>query len=198
MKAVSRVHITPHMHWDREWYFTTEESRILLVNNMEEILCRLEQDNEYKYYVLDGQTAILEDYFAVKPENKDRVKKLVEGGKLIIPGTYVRPHRHPHTFELLLPLRGRFVVLNFDDRGTVTHRAILGETCTVLEMAAGTWHAVLSLDTGGIIFEVKHGGYQPVAADDYAHWAPAEGEPGTTELMAWYAQAQVGDSTFAV
>ncbi|MFY1004747.1 hypothetical protein ACNF5F_25185, partial [Escherichia coli] len=26
------------------------------------------------------------------------------------PGTYVRPHRHPHTFELLLPLRGRFVV----------------------------------------------------------------------------------------
>lgn len=60
---------------------------------------------------------------------------------------------------------------------------ILGETCTVLEMAAGTWHAVLSLDTGGIIFEVKHGGYQPVAADDYAHWAPAEGEPGTTELM---------------
>ncbi|WP_135715805.1 Qnr family pentapeptide repeat protein, partial [Klebsiella pneumoniae] len=44
------------------------------------------------------------------------------------PGTYVRPHRHPHTFELLLPLRGRFVVLNFDDRGTVTHRAILGET----------------------------------------------------------------------
>ncbi len=96
----------------------------------------------------------------------------------------MRPHRHPHTFELLLPLRGRFVVLNFDDRGTVTHRAILGETCTVLEMAAGTWHAVLSLDTGGIIFEVKHGGYQPVAADDYAHWAPAEGEPGTTELMA--------------
>lgn len=80
MKAVSRVHInSPHMHWDREWYFTTEESRILLVNNMEEILCRLEQDNEYKYYVLDGQTAIPEDYFAVKPENKDRVKKLVEG-----------------------------------------------------------------------------------------------------------------------
>lgn len=118
--------------------------------------------------------------------------------EFILPGTYVRPHRHPHTFELLLPLRGRFVVLNFDDRGTVTHRAILGETCTVLEMAAGTWHAVLSLDTGGIIFEVKHGGYQPVAADDYAHWAPAEGEPGTTELMAWYAQAQVGDSTFAV
>ena len=79
-----RVHVVPHMHWDREWYFTTEESRILLVNNMEEILERLENDPEYKYYVMDGQTAILEDYFAIKPENKDRLKKLVQEGKLII------------------------------------------------------------------------------------------------------------------
>ncbi|HBL4691061.1 mannosylglycerate hydrolase [Citrobacter sedlakii] len=90
MKAVSRVHITPHMHWDREWYFTTEESRILLVNNMEEILTRLEQDAEYKYYVLDGQTAILEDYFAVVPENKDRVRRLVQAGKLIIGPWYTQ------------------------------------------------------------------------------------------------------------
>ncbi|MCV2533993.1 mannosylglycerate hydrolase [Enterobacter wuhouensis] len=90
MKAVSRVHITPHMHWDREWYFTTEESRILLVNNMEEILTRLEQDEEYKYYVLDGQTAVLEDYFAVKPENRPRVKALVQAGKLIIGPWYTQ------------------------------------------------------------------------------------------------------------
>ncbi|WP_312949539.1 mannosylglycerate hydrolase [Superficieibacter sp.] len=90
MKAVSRVHITPHMHWDREWYFTTEESRILLVNNMEEILTRLEQDAEYKYYVLDGQTAILEDYFAVKPENKARVTALVQAGRLIVGPWYTQ------------------------------------------------------------------------------------------------------------
>ncbi|MEZ9706964.1 alpha-mannosidase, partial [Vibrio breoganii] len=74
----------PHMHWDREWYFTTEESRILLVNNMEEIMKRLESDPEYKYYVLDGQTAVLEDYFAIKPENKERVRDLVQAGKLIV------------------------------------------------------------------------------------------------------------------
>ncbi|RBW47128.1 mannosylglycerate hydrolase [Psychromonas sp. B3M02] len=82
--TTSRVHITPHMHWDREWYFTTEESRILLVNNMEEIMNRLETDPEYKYYVLDGQTALLEDYFTVIPGGKERVKALVEAGKLIV------------------------------------------------------------------------------------------------------------------
>jgi mannosylglycerate hydrolase len=81
---MKKVHIVPHMHWDREWYFTTEESRILLVNNMEEIMIMLEENEDYPYYVLDGQTAILEDYFAAKPENKERVKSLVQKGKLII------------------------------------------------------------------------------------------------------------------
>lgn len=77
---MKKVHIVPHMHWDREWYFTTEESRILLVNNMEEIMTMLEENDDYPHYVLDGQTAILEDYLAAKPENKERIKNLVQKG----------------------------------------------------------------------------------------------------------------------
>lgn len=127
------------------------------------------------------------------PELSDPVQRLAIAME---PGTYIRPHRHPHTFELLLPLSGRFVVLNFDEQGTVTQRVVLGEECTAPEMAAGTGHAVLSLDHAGIIFEVKHGGYQPVAEQDSAPWAPAEGAPGTKDLMAWYAKAQVGDGGF--
>ena len=88
--VASNVHVVPHMHWDREWYFTTEESKILLVNNMEEIMERLEQDDDYPSYVLDGQTAVLEDYFSVKPENRDRVKKLVQQGKLIVGPWYTQ------------------------------------------------------------------------------------------------------------
>jgi mannosylglycerate hydrolase len=87
---MKNVHIVPHMHWDREWYFSTEESRILLVNNMEEIMEMLENNPDYPYYVLDGQTSILEDYFAVKPENKERVKKLVQEGRLIIGPWYTQ------------------------------------------------------------------------------------------------------------
>ncbi|MDF2040375.1 MULTISPECIES: WbuC family cupin fold metalloprotein [unclassified Pantoea] len=127
------------------------------------------------------------------PELSDPVQRLAIAME---PGTYVRPHRHPHTFELLMPLRGRFLVLNFDDNGYVTQRVMLGEECKVLETDAGIWHAVLSMDKGGVIFEVKHGGYQPVTEQDLAPWAPAENEPGTMELMAWYAQAQVGDGGF--
>jgi len=87
---MKKVHVVPHMHWDREWYFSTEESRILLVNNMEEIMEMLETNPDYPYYVLDGQTSILEDYFAVKPENKERVRKLVQEGRLIIGPWYTQ------------------------------------------------------------------------------------------------------------
>ncbi len=87
---MKKVHIVPHMHWDREWYFSTEESRILLVNNMKEIMDMLENNPDYPYFVMDGQSARLEDYLAVKPQDKERIKKLVEEGKLIIGPWYTQ------------------------------------------------------------------------------------------------------------
>ena len=107
------------------------------------------------------------------------------------PDTLVLPHRHLHTWEMLLPLRGRFVVLCFDDAGTVTHHTLLGEGCSIIEMPVGTWHAVLSLDSGGVIFEVKHGPYDPQTASDFAPWCAADAD--AKQLNAWYAQAQVGE-----
>lgn len=85
-----QIHIVPHMHWDREWYFSTEESQVLLVNNMDEIIDMLERYPEYPSYVLDGQTAVLEDYFEAKAENYERVKKLVQAGRLKIGPWYTQ------------------------------------------------------------------------------------------------------------
>lgn len=109
------------------------------------------------------------------------------------PDTYVRPHRHPQTWELLYPLAGRFVVLHFDEAGVVTARAVLGQDAALIETVAGGWHAVLSLDTGGVIFEVKHGPYQPIDEADYAPWSPAADAGDAARLNDWYANAQVGD-----
>lgn len=109
------------------------------------------------------------------------------------PDTYVRPHRHPHTWELLYPLAGRFVVLHFDATGTVVDRAVLGADSRVIETPAGGWHAVLSLDPGAVIFEVKHGPYQPIAEVDCAPWSPAAETPLAARLIDWYATAQVGE-----
>lgn len=104
------------------------------------------------------------------------------------PDTLVLPHRHPHTWELLYPLRGRFVVLHFDETGTVIDRALLGEDCQMIENPAGQWHAVLSLDSGGIIFEVKHGPYMPIGEADVMLQ-----QVESVALNLWYASANIGD-----
>ena len=80
-----------------------------------------------------------------------------------------------------------------DAAGTVVGRAVLGEDCQVLENPADTWHAVLSLDRGGVIFEVKHGPYAPLGEADIAAWGKGL---DTAALNKWYAVAHVGDKIF--
>lgn len=106
------------------------------------------------------------------------------------PDTLIVPHRHHHSWELLLPLRGRFTVLLFDDTGAVKSRIELGEGSSVVEFPAGTWHAALSRDAGGVLFEMKLGPYTPLGEDDVMAWS--KGVDAAT-LNAWYARAQVGD-----
>ena len=124
------------------------------------------------------------------PQLDDPIQRLAVAME---PDTYVRPHRHPHTFELLFPLTGRFAVLHFDEDGRVTARSVLGTDSRLVETPAGTWHAVLSLDPAAVIFEVKHGPYRAIAAADYAPWSPAAETPQVGAIMAWYATARQGD-----
>lgn len=106
------------------------------------------------------------------------------------PDTLVLPHRHPHTWEILTALSGRFTVLTFDESGRVRERRELGEDTRVVEIAAGAWHAVLSCDAGAVIFEVKQGPYTPVSEVDVADWGK---DRSAAELNTWYASAQVGE-----
>ncbi len=124
------------------------------------------------------------------PELTDPIQRLAIAME---PETYVRPHRHPHTWELLTALRGRFLVLTFDERGVVLDRCVLGEEAAVVETGRGVWHAVLSLDVGGVIFEVKHGPYAPFQAQDLAPWSVEAEDPQHVELMTWYRTARQGD-----
>lgn len=109
------------------------------------------------------------------------------------PDTLILPHRHPQTWEVLLPLRGRFVVLVFDDAGKVMERTVLGKESKLVELPANTWHAVLSLDAGGVIFEVKRGPYVPPGEADIAAWSNGL---AAGALNAWYADARVGDRVY--
>jgi cupin fold WbuC family metalloprotein len=111
------------------------------------------------------------------------------------PGTYIRPHRHPDKWELLLIVSGKMLVLTHDNAGKVLTRTILSADGPVygMESVAGTWHSVATLAPATVVLEVKHGPYVPTAEQDFAAWAPPEGNVRAGEFENWYRTAQPGD-----
>lgn len=83
------VSVVSHTHWDRAWYVSFQEFRVRLVRLIDNLLDILENDPQYKSFTLDGQMIVFEDYLEVKSENHDRIKKLVEEGRLHIGPWYV-------------------------------------------------------------------------------------------------------------
>jgi len=84
------VHLIQHTHWDREWYFTENDSQVLLYYFMADLLCRLETDESLGPFILDGQTVVLEDYLQFAPENRERIQALVTNGRLLIGPWYTQ------------------------------------------------------------------------------------------------------------
>lgn len=84
------IHLIQHTHWDREWYFTENDSQILLYYFMADLIGRLEADESLGPFILDGQTVVLEDYFQLVPENRERVEALVRAGRLLIGPWYTQ------------------------------------------------------------------------------------------------------------
>jgi len=83
--------VVPHTHWDREWYMPFESFRKRLVAMMDHMIETLENDPAFKYFELDGQTIVLEDYLAIRPEREKRLRKLIEKGRILIGPWYVLP-----------------------------------------------------------------------------------------------------------
>lgn len=81
--------VISHTHWDREWYLTLEQFRYRLVKLVDNLLEILETQPEYIFH-LDAQTIVLEDYLAVKPQNKERLSKYISEGRLIVGPWYVQ------------------------------------------------------------------------------------------------------------
>ncbi len=82
-------HLIPHTHWDREWYLTRAAFVCRLVPALDDLVAKLESDGAYRAFALDGQTVLLEDYFAVRPDMAPRVRSLVASGRLQVGPWYV-------------------------------------------------------------------------------------------------------------
>ncbi|HAY97171.1 MAG TPA: hypothetical protein DCY23_02505 [Ruminococcaceae bacterium] len=86
---MKKIFIVPHSHWDREWYMPFESHRMRLVELIDNIIELMEADNDYCYYHLDGQTIAVEDYLEIRPQNRERLMKLIRENKIQIGPWYV-------------------------------------------------------------------------------------------------------------
>src|SRR6266576_1770178 len=82
-------HLIPHTHWDREWYLPRTAFQARLVPMLDDLMDRLASDPGYRTFLLDGQSVLLEDYLAVRPEREADVRALVKTGRLQVGPWYV-------------------------------------------------------------------------------------------------------------
>ena len=75
--------LVPHTHWDRELYQPFQRFRLRLVDLVHGVLERAEADGRF-CFTFDGQTAMLEDYLAIRPEAEPRIKALLAAGQLAV------------------------------------------------------------------------------------------------------------------
>jgi mannosylglycerate hydrolase len=78
------VTIVPHTHWDREWYLPFQSFRARLVGLLDDLLPLLDADPSYAHFLLDGQTAVIDDYLAIRPEAAPLIRKLATQGRVAV------------------------------------------------------------------------------------------------------------------
>ena len=84
------------------------------------------------------------------------------------PGTLLPVHRHRHTAETYIVLRGAIRVLFYDDYRKLTCEFMVSpqEGSYGVHIPAGQWHTLEVLESGTVIFEVKDGPYMPLGPED--------------------------------
>ena len=83
----------------------------------------------------------------------------------IEPGSPLPIHRHRHTSETVVCLRGRLVEEFYDELERICTEAIElspNGPVVAVNIPAGQWHTVRALESGTVILEMKNGKYEPI------------------------------------
>ena len=101
-RARKTIHVVCNSHWDREWGYPFEETRLLLLDFMDELLHLLDTDPEFHSFTMDSQTLCVEDYLELRPEKRATVEKHVKSGRLIVGPWYSLPEEYLVNAESLV------------------------------------------------------------------------------------------------
>jgi len=119
-----------------------------------------------------GRKRVIHTYHT---EASDLIQRMLN---VMEPETYSRPHKHltPIKREAFVILTGRVAVLEFDEDGKISDLSVLSHESGNFgaEIVPGAWHALVCLENGSALYEVKDGPY--IADEDkvFAPWSPEE------------------------
>ena len=82
------------------------------------------------------------------------------------PDTIMPIHRHRSTSETVVCIRGHFEEYFYDEKGNLTETIDMVPGGVVLNIEAGQWHSLKSLESGTVLLEIKDGAYEPLQEDD--------------------------------
>ena len=90
----------------------------------------------------------------------------------IEPGTRMPVHRHRTTSETVVCLRGHFEEYFYDEFGVLTDVVDMRPGGTLLNIPAGRWHSLRSLESGTVLLECKDGAWTPLEQEDILREEP--------------------------
>ncbi len=79
-----QCHAISNTHWDREWRYSAQRTRYLLVYMIDMLFDIFQKEPRFKSFHLDSQTLPIQDYLEARPEMEDTVRRYVNEGKLVI------------------------------------------------------------------------------------------------------------------
>ncbi len=94
--------VVSHTHWDRAWYWPFEKFRVRLVHTIDDIIDVLHSTPSFKFFTLDGQTVVLEDYLDVRPERRSELERLITSHRLLVGPWYILPDEFLVSGEALI------------------------------------------------------------------------------------------------
>ncbi|MEO8286097.1 MAG: glycoside hydrolase family 38 C-terminal domain-containing protein [Chloroflexota bacterium] len=94
--------VVNHTHWDREWYMPFQRYRVLLVDAVDLLLDTLRKDPSFTGFMLDGQTAVAEDYLEVRPERRPELEEFIRDSRIVMGPWYVLPDEFIPSGESLI------------------------------------------------------------------------------------------------
>ncbi len=140
-------------------------------------MIKIDKNFTGKYIEIAGKSSRRRTIYNFHKDLSDTLQRMLN---IMNKDTYVQAHIHknPDKREVFIILKGKVLVIEFDDSGNVIDHILLNRELENYgcEITPGSWHTIICLEDNSVVYEVKDGPYIQETDKQFAPWAPKEGD----------------------